>query len=83
MSTSSVLASSPAYTPETLQTLPQPCTHTQNPAQTPKPLHTPPPDLHNHGVDLVGAELELVAGQAVAQTQGHGCQVTPAQLTAG
>ena len=28
--------------------------------------------LNDHSVDLVGAELELVAGEGVSQTEGHG-----------
>ena len=31
--------------------------------------------LHDHGVDFVGAELELVSGQAVSQTERHGVDV--------
>ena len=27
--------------------------------------------LHDHEVDLVGGELEFLAGQVVGQTQGH------------
>jgi hypothetical protein len=38
--------------------------------------------LHNHCVNLLRAELELVAGQAVAQTQRHRGQVSATQLTA-
>ena len=33
-------------------------------------------------VYLVWAELELVAGETVTQTQGHWCQVLPCQPTA-
>lgn len=38
--------------------------------------------LHNHGVYFLWAELELVARQAVAQTQRHGGQVLAVELTA-
>jgi hypothetical protein len=31
--------------------------------------------LDNHGVDLVGGELELVTGERVGQTQAHGVEV--------
>jgi hypothetical protein len=37
--------------------------------------------LHDHGVHLLRAELELVPAQAVAQAQAHGSQVSGAQLS--
>lgn len=32
--------------------------------------------LDNHGVDLVGGELELVAGERVRETEFHGREIT-------